>query len=115
MVNSAFYDFALFGPSPLTVCINCSFYMYIFAVLLPDLSRLFCHFVQRMFLKMNMRHQAHKPVTKCNDWGPIFETEWSRGSNCVSVPKFRGDRSNGRRAMAIFRLFKMAAAAVLDF
>jgi len=25
VINSAFYDFAVFDPSPLTVCINCSF------------------------------------------------------------------------------------------
>ena len=55
---------------------------------LPDLCRLSCHSVQRMFSKITTRHQAHKPVKKCNYWGPIFETEWSRGSNCVSVPNF---------------------------
>jgi len=37
---------------------------------------------------MNKRHQAHKPVKKCNYWGPIVETEWSTGSNCVIVPNF---------------------------
>ena len=82
--------FAVFDPSPLTVCtINCSFFTYIFAVLLPDLSRLSCHSVHwKMFLNMNTRHQAHKPVKECNYWGPIFETEWSTASNCVSVPNF---------------------------
>jgi len=29
--------------------------------------------------------------------------------------KFRGNRSNRYRNMAIFRFFKMAAAAILDF
>jgi len=29
--------------------------------------------------------------------------------------KFRGDRFNRRRDMAIFRFFKMATAAILDF
>ena len=29
--------------------------------------------------------------------------------------KFRGDRSNSRRDIAIFRFFKMAVAAILDF
>jgi len=29
--------------------------------------------------------------------------------------KFRGDRSNHRRDMAIFRLFKMAVDAIMDF
>jgi len=37
--------FAVFDPSPLTVCTNCSFFTYIFAVLLPDLSRQYCHSV----------------------------------------------------------------------
>jgi len=32
--------FAVFDPSPLKVCINCSFLIFIFAVLLPALSRL---------------------------------------------------------------------------
>jgi len=41
-----------------------------------------------MFLKMNTRNQAYKLVKKCNYCGPIFETEWSRWSNCVSVPNF---------------------------
>jgi len=31
---------------------------YVFAVLLPDLSRLSCRSIQGMFLKMNTRHQA---------------------------------------------------------
>ena len=32
--------FAVLDPSPLTVCIKCSFFTFIFAVLLPVLSRL---------------------------------------------------------------------------
>jgi len=35
--------FAVFDPSPLTVCINYSVFTFIFGVLLPDLSRLSCH------------------------------------------------------------------------
>jgi len=79
-------------------------------VLLPDLSRLSCHSVQQMFLKVNTRHQAHKPVNNCNYWGAIFETEWSRGSNCVSVQNFAvivGDRFKRRRDMAIFSTFEV--------
>jgi len=33
--------FAVFDPSPLAVCINCSFFPFIFAVLLPVFSGLF--------------------------------------------------------------------------
>jgi len=47
---------------------------YLFAVLLPDLSALSCHSIQRIFLKINSRHQAHKPVNKYDYWGPIFKT-----------------------------------------
>ena len=65
------------------------FLKYIFAVLLPDLSRLYCHSVQRMFLKMNIRHQAYKPAKKCNYWGRgDFRNGMVIGSNCVSVPNF---------------------------
>jgi len=59
------------------------FFTYIFAALLPDLSRLSCHSVQRMFLKMNTRHQAHKQSKNATNG-----SRFSRGSNCVSVPNF---------------------------
>jgi len=100
----------LFGPclmwtrSPISATAELLF-TYIFAVLLPDVSRLSCHSVQRMFLKMNTRHQAHKLVKKCNYWGPIFQKEWSRGSNCVSVPNFEAIAPT-----EIWRYF-----AILDF
>jgi len=63
--------FAVFDPSPLTVCI--------FAALLPDLSRLSCHSVLRMFLKMNTRYHAHKPVKKCNYWGRFSKRNGQKG------------------------------------
>jgi len=68
----------LFYLSPLTVRINCSFLKHIFAVLLRDLSRLSCHFVQR-FLEMNTRRQAHKPVKKCNYWGRFSKRNGQEG------------------------------------
>jgi len=107
-----FMIFAVFDPSPLTVCTNCSFfYIYsLFAVLLPDLSRLSCHSVQRMFLKINTRHQAHKPVKECNYWGPDFRNGMVKRVELCQRAKFRGDSFNRRRDMAIFRIFKMAAA-----
>ena len=46
--------------------------------------------------------------------GPIFETEWSKGSNCVSVPNFVAIGPTVAE-MEIFRFFKMADAAILDF
>jgi len=63
----------LFGPCllwprwPISATAELLF-TYIFAVLLQDLSRLSCHSIQRMFLKINTRHQAHKPVNKCDYW-----------------------------------------------
>ena len=83
-----FYVFCSFWSVAVNSAYKLQYLTYIFAVLLQDLSRLSCHSVQRMFLKMNARHQVHKPVKKCNYWCPIFETEWSTGSNCISVPNF---------------------------
>jgi len=81
------------------------FYIYI-CCFITRFKRALLSFYTANALKMNMRNQAHKPVNKkCSYWGPIFETEWSRGSNFVSRC----------RDVAIFRLFKMANAAILDF
>ena len=85
--------FAVFDPSPLTVCINCSFFTYIYLLFY---CQIFVRSVVILYiLKTNTRHQAHKPVKKCNYLCPIFETEWSREPKCVSVP-------NRCRDMAIF-------------
>jgi len=62
-----------------------------------------------------MRHQAHKPVNKCSYWGPIFKTEWSRGSDCVPNIVTIGTTV---AEMLIFRFFdfsKMAAVRSLGF
>ena len=111
-----FYDFFCgFWSVTVNSVYKLHFYIYIFAVLLPDLSRLSCHSALRMFLKMNARHQAHKPVKKYNYWGPLFETEWSRGSNYVSMRNFV---AIGPTVAAIWRFFdfsKMAAVRHLGF
>jgi len=57
---------AVFDPLPLTMCINCSFFTYIFAVLLPDLSRLSCHSAQRMFQKSSDKRQNINQTAKQN-------------------------------------------------
>jgi len=59
-----------------------------------------------MFLKMNTRHQAHKPVNKCSYWGPIFENGIVKKVKLRQLAKFRGDSSNRRRDMAILRFFQ---------
>ena len=87
------------------MCINCSFFAYIFAVLLTDLSRLSCHSVKGMFLRMktimNTRHHAHKPVKQCNYW-PDFRNGVVKRVKLRQRAKFRGDSSNHRRHMAYF-------------
>ena len=44
-----------------------------------------------------------------------FNGRNAQGVKLRQRAKFRGDRSNRCRDMAIFRLFKMAATAILDF
>jgi len=78
----------------------------IFAVLLPDLSRLSCHSVQRMFWKKNTRHQAHKPTSQQVQLGPDFRNGMVKRVKLRQRAKFRGDRSNRPRDMAIFRFFQ---------
>ena len=88
--------FAVFDPSPLTLCINCSFFTYIFAVLLPDSSRQYCQSVWRIFLKMNTRHPTRKPVKKCNYWGRFSKWNSEEGQTASECQIF-GDRFNHRR------------------
>jgi len=109
--------FAVSDPSPLTVCINCSLrpYTYIFAVLLPGLSRLSCHSVQRMFLKVNTIDIMRINQSKSATTGADFRNGMVKRVKLRQRAKFRGDRFNHRRDMAIFRLFKMAVAAIMDF
>ena len=90
------------------------FFTHVFAVLLPDLSRQYCHSVQRIFLKMNTRHHTRKPVKKCNYWGRFSKRNGEEGRT-ASACKIFGDRFYHRRDMAIFRLFKMAVATIMDF
>ena len=47
--------------------------------------------------------------------GPNFRNGMVRSVKLRQRAKFRGDSSNRRRDMAIFRFFNMAAAAILDF
>ena len=51
--------FQVFDPSPLTVCINCSFYIYI-CCLLPVLSRLLIMFINTFFDFSRWRPSAMK-------------------------------------------------------
>jgi len=106
---------AVFDPSPLTVCINCSFFTYIFAVLWPDFSRL--HLVilySECFWKWTrdiMRINQSKSATT----GADFRNGMVKRVKLSQHAKFHGDRYNHRRDIAIFRLFKMAVAAIMDF
>jgi len=62
---------------------------------------------------MNTKHQAHKPVKNATTGTQFSKRNGKEGLR--QRAKFRGDSSNRRRDMAIFRLFKMAAAAIWDF
>ena len=103
-------DFCGFSSVAVNSVYSLQFSAYIFAVLLPYLNRLCCRSVQQMLSKMKSRYQTHKPVNKCNYWGPIFETEWSRGSNCVSVPNFV---AIGPTVAEIWRFFDFSKMAVV--
>ena len=110
-----FYDFcALFDPSPLTVCINCSFHIYMFAVLLPDSSRLSYHSAQQTFLKMNTRHQAHKPVKSATN-GADFRFSKRKRVRLRQRAKFGRNRSNRGRDNGDFSIFpRWRPSAILD-
>ena len=53
--------FAVFDPSPLTLCINCSFFTFIFAVLLPVLSRLLIMSINTTFLDFSKVRNTVNP------------------------------------------------------
>ena len=53
--------FAVFDPSPLTLCINCSFFTFIFAVLLPVLSRLLIMSINTTFLDFSKVQNTVNP------------------------------------------------------
>ena len=88
--------FAVFDPSPLTVYINCSFFTFIFAVLLPGLSRLLImslvlHF--RFFKMAAVRHLRFLNVQNICCWSGVLFTIM-----CVRTQKFLSHASS-----AIFR------------
>jgi len=79
------------------------------------LSRLSCHSVQRMFLKMNtsIKHiNQSKSTTTCAQYSKRNGQERDKTAYACQISK---RQLNRRRDMAIFRFFKMAAAAILDF
>ena len=88
--------FAIFDPSPLTVCINCSFFTFIFAVLLPGLCGLLImslvlHF--RFFKMAAVRHLRFLNVRNICCWSGVLFTIM-----CVRTQKFLSHASS-----AIFR------------
>ena len=88
--------FAVFDPSPLTVCINCSFFTFIFAVLLPGLSRLLIMslVLHLQFFKMAaVRHLRFLNVRNICCWSGVLFTIM-----CVRTQKFLSHASS-----AIFR------------
>ena len=79
--------FAVFDPSPLTVCINCSFFTFIFAVLLPGLSRLLI--MSMVFFKMAaVRHLRFLNVRNTSCWsGVLFTIMYVRTYAKISVTR----------------------------
>jgi len=56
----------------------------------------------------------HVNQTKSATTGADFRNGMVKRVKLRQRAKFRGDRSNRRRDMAIFQLFKMAVAAIMD-
>jgi len=78
-----------------------------------------CHSVQRMLSKMNTRHQAHKPVNKCNYWARFSKRNGQDGqkpSNCVSMPNFAATVPTvAEIIMTMFSIFpRWRPSAILD-
>ena len=106
--------FAVFDPSPLTLCINCSFYVYIccFIGIFKQAILSFC--TANNF--ENKRKISNAYISqKVQLLGPIFEREWSRGSNCVSGPNFVAIGPTVADIWRFFDFSKMAAVRHLGF
>jgi len=103
-----FYDFCGFWSVAVNSVYKLQFFTYILYLLLYSqiyAGYLVIHSVQGMFLKMNTRHQAHKPVKKCNYCGRFSKWNCQTGQT-ASACQFRGDRSNRCRDMAIFDFWR---------
>ena len=84
--------FAFFDPSPLTMCINGSFFTFIFAVILPGLRRLLImslvlHF--RFFKMAAVRHVRFLNVRNICCWSGVLFTNM-----CVRTQKFLSHASS---------------------
>jgi len=61
------------------------------------------------------RHHAQVNQSKSTTTRADFRNGMAKRAKLRQRAKFRGDRSNHRRFMAIARLCKMAVAAIMDF
>jgi len=84
VVNTAFLCFfAVFDLSPLTVCINCSFLTFIFAVLLPVLSKLLIMFISTTFFYFSRwRPSANVDFLNVRNFNCWFGSEGQYASSC---------------------------------
>ena len=100
-----FYDFCGFWSLAVNGLYKLQFFHYscYFICRFKQATLSFC--TANVFLRMNTRHQAHKPVKKCNYWGRFCKRNGQR-VKLRQRAKFRGDRSNRRRYMAIFLFFQ---------
>jgi len=111
-----FYDFfAVSDALPLTVCINCSvFYIYICCLIARFKQALLSFCTANAFENEHKTSSAYTSE-KVQLLGPIFETEWSTGSNCVSVPNFVAIGPTVAEIWRFFDFSKMAAVRHLGF
>ena len=95
------------------------FFTYIFAVSLPDLSRLSCHSVQRMFFWKSTQNIKRINQSKCVTTGADFRKWMVKTVKLRQRAKVRVRRSNVaeiRRFFAVLNSVKIGqTAAILDF
>ena len=98
---------AVFDTSPLTVCINCSFYIYI-CCLLPVLSRLLIMCINTTFFDFSRWRCPPSWIFKSSTAGLVWRANMRYHAKCCA------ERSNHCRYIVSF-IFRMSAATVLDF
>ena len=103
-----FYDFCSFSSVAVNNVYKLQFLKYIFAVLLPGyLVILYSECLWKWTQDIKCINQSKSATTGAN-----FPKGMVKRVRLRQRAKFRGNRSNRRK---IWRFFKMAAAAILDF
>ena len=106
-----FYDFCGFRSVAVNTVYKLQFFTFIFAVLLPVLSKLLILSITTTFSIFQDGSRHHLGFRNFK----ILTVRTFKGVELHLRTKFCQNRSNRSQDMAIFRFFKMAAAAILDF